>query len=66
MLSYDLLGIINISSPIEYLSNFFFFFAVLEFGTQGLHLEPLHQPFLMMSFFKIGSLELFAWAGIEP
>jgi hypothetical protein len=33
--------------------------------TQGLHLEPLHQPlfidfFLMNFFFKIGSLELFA------
>jgi hypothetical protein len=30
-----------------------------------LHLEPLHQPFSVMSFFEIGSYELFAWAGFE-
>jgi hypothetical protein len=29
--------------------------------TQGLHLEPLHQPFFMMGFFKIESRKLFAW-----
>jgi hypothetical protein len=28
--------------------------------TQGLHLEPLHQPFFEMVFLEIGSLELFA------
>jgi hypothetical protein len=34
--------------------------------TQGLHHEPLHQPFFVMGFFKIGSRELFAGAGFEP
>jgi hypothetical protein len=34
--------------------------------TQGLHLEPLHQPYFCEGFFKIGSQELFAWAGFEP
>jgi hypothetical protein len=39
--------------------------------TQGLRLEPLHQPFLMMGFLEIGSSELgspklFAQAGFEP
>jgi hypothetical protein len=27
--------------------------------------EPLHQPFFVMSFFKIGSQELFALAGFK-
>jgi hypothetical protein len=34
--------------------------------TQGLHLEPLHQPFFVKGFFEIGSWELFAWAGFGP
>jgi hypothetical protein len=34
--------------------------------TQGLHLEPLHQPFFVMGCFVIGSCQLFAWAGLEP
>jgi hypothetical protein len=34
--------------------------------TQGLHLEPCHQPFFMIGFFKIESCKLFAWAGFEP
>jgi hypothetical protein len=33
--------------------------------TQDLHLEPLHQPFFVMSFFEIGSHKLFARAGFE-
>jgi hypothetical protein len=45
---------------------FFFFFCSTGVLTQGLHLEPLHQPFFVMSFFEIGSLELFAQAGFEP
>jgi hypothetical protein len=32
--------------------------------TQGLHLEPLHQPFFVMGFFEIGSRKLFPWAGL--
>jgi hypothetical protein len=28
--------------------------------TQGLYLEPLHQPFFVMGFFDLGSLKLFA------
>jgi hypothetical protein len=31
--------------------------------TQGLHLEPLHQPYFCDGFFKIGSYEPFAQAG---
>jgi hypothetical protein len=34
---------------------------ILEF-----ELEPLHQPFLVVGFFEIGSHELFAQAGLEP
>jgi hypothetical protein len=34
--------------------------------SQGLHLEPLHEPFLVISFLKIGSHKLFPWAGFEP
>jgi hypothetical protein len=33
--------------------------------TQGLHREPLYQPFFVKGFLKIGFLELFAWAGFE-
>jgi hypothetical protein len=31
---------------------------------QGLHLEPLHQPYFCEGFFEIGSHELFA--GFKP
>jgi hypothetical protein len=30
-----------------------------------LTLEPLHQPLPMLRIFKIGSHELFAWAGFK-
>jgi hypothetical protein len=42
------------------LLNFFFLF-ILGTGawTQGLHLEPLHQPYFCEGFFEIGSHELF-------
>jgi hypothetical protein len=45
-----------------------FFVCVCGTGiwTQGLHHEPLHQPFFVKGFSEIGSHELFAWAGIEP
>jgi hypothetical protein len=39
---------------------FFFFFCSTCVWTQGLHLEPFHQPFFMKGFFEIGSHELFA------
>jgi hypothetical protein len=42
-----------------------FFFSTRAW-TQGLHLKPLHQPFFVMVFFKIGSCELSAQAGFEP
>jgi hypothetical protein len=35
-------------------------------GAGALPLEPLGQPFLCWVIFKIGSLELFPWAGFEP
>jgi hypothetical protein len=31
----------------------------------ALPLEPLHQPFFVLSIFNIGSHELFAWAAFE-
>jgi hypothetical protein len=48
-----------------------FLFALFFWGggtgawTQGLHLEPFHQPFFVLGFLKIGSHKLFAWAGFE-
>jgi hypothetical protein len=42
---------------------FFFFFVVLGFELTDV--EPLHQPFFVMSFFKIGSLRLFAQVGFK-
>jgi hypothetical protein len=39
-----------------------FLFAVLGFE---LHHQPLHQPFIVMGFFKIGCLTLFSLAGFE-
>jgi hypothetical protein len=53
----------------NYLAQYGFFFFCSAGGTwtQGLHLEPLHQPpFFCEGFFEIGALELFAWAGFEP
>jgi hypothetical protein len=43
-------------------------FCFVDWGlnwTEGLHLEPLHQPFFMMGFFEIGSCVQFALAGLE-
>jgi hypothetical protein len=37
-----------------------------SFYADALQLEPLHQPFFVLGIFKIGSQELFAWAGFEP
>jgi hypothetical protein len=34
--------------------------------TEGLHFEPLYQPFIVMGFFEIGSHELFSQVGFEP
>jgi hypothetical protein len=45
---------------------FFFFFLSTGAWTQGIHLEPLHQPFFCEGFFKTGSCELFARADFEP
>jgi hypothetical protein len=42
-----------------------FFFFQYGICTQGLHLEPIHQPFFVMGFFKIGSHKLFAPAGFN-
>jgi hypothetical protein len=43
-----------------------FFVCNTRTWTQALHLEPLHQPFLWRGFFKIGSHELYSWAGFKP
>jgi hypothetical protein len=42
-----------------------FFFCSTGIWTQGIHLEPLHQPFFVMSFSKIRFCELFAQAGFR-
>jgi hypothetical protein len=47
------------SSP--FLSFFFFFLPLL-----GFELRAYTSPFFVMSFFEIGSRELFARAGFEP
>jgi hypothetical protein len=41
----------------------FFFSCGTGVWTQGLHFEPLHQPFFVMGFFEIGFK---VWAGFEP
>jgi hypothetical protein len=48
--------------------NFVLFFGGGGPGawTQGLHFEPLHQPYFCEGFFNIGSRELFVWAGFQP
>jgi hypothetical protein len=47
-------------------SDFSFSFFSTGTLTQGLRLEPLHQPIFVTEFFKIVSRELFAWAGFKP
>jgi hypothetical protein len=44
----------------------FFLFCGTGAWTQGLHLEPLHQPYFYEGFFEVGSLELFAQADFKP
>jgi hypothetical protein len=44
----------------------FFFFCGTRAWTQGLHLEPLHQPLFMLGIFEIGPHKLFALAGFKP
>jgi hypothetical protein len=65
----------NVSSFISFLLLFpliffffFFFFAVLGFQFRGYTLSHSTTPALFCDeiFFKIGSHELFAWAGFEP
>jgi hypothetical protein len=56
----------NISSQSVACLLIFFFFSATGAWTQGLHLEPLHQPFFVKGFFKIGSCGLFAEAGFKP
>jgi hypothetical protein len=46
-------------------SCFTFFLCGTGAWTQGLHLEPLYQPYFCEEFFEIGH-ELFAWADCEP
>jgi hypothetical protein len=44
---------------------FLFVFCSTGVWTQGLHLEPLHQPCFVVAVFKIHSHKLFVWAGFE-
>jgi hypothetical protein len=50
----------------ELLYLFIYLFCSTGVWAQGLHLEPLHQPFFMMGIFEIGSRTLFPRAGLEP
>jgi hypothetical protein len=43
----------------------FFFFCCTGAWTQGIHLEPLCQPYFCEVFFEIGSCELFPWTGFK-
>jgi hypothetical protein len=45
--------------------DFFFFFLQYRFELKTYTLSLLCQPFIVMSFFKIGSLKLFAQAGFK-
>jgi hypothetical protein len=45
---------------------FFGFFCSTRVWTQVLHLEPLHQPFFVMSFFQDRVSLTICWAGFEP
>jgi hypothetical protein len=47
-------------------TSFNTFFCGTRVWTQGLHLEPLHQPYFCEGIFEIGSCELFAHAGFQP
>jgi hypothetical protein len=43
-----------------------FVFAILEFELRAFTLSPSTRPVFCEWFFKIGSPELFAWAGFKP
>jgi hypothetical protein len=43
----------------------FIYFCSTGAWTQSLHLKPLHQPFFVMGFFKIGSCKLFVLADFK-
>jgi hypothetical protein len=42
-----------------------YFWGGTGIWTQGLNLDPLHQPFFVVDFFKRGSCELFAQVGFK-
>jgi hypothetical protein len=46
-------------------SIYLFIFVVLEFELRVYTLSHPTSPLFMMDFFKIGSHNLFAWAGFE-
>jgi hypothetical protein len=46
--------------------SFFFFFRGTGALTQGLHLEPIHQPYFCEGFFEIGSHGAICPTGFEP
>jgi hypothetical protein len=57
-------------SELQCRMTFLLFFVVLLLSAscslgRALLLVPLHQPFLMMGFFEIGSLKLFAQVGFK-
>jgi hypothetical protein len=59
---YSIILKVNIKEDVQRdtLKNIIIFSCGTGSCTQGLHLEPFHQPFFVMSVFKIGSRELFA------
>jgi hypothetical protein len=68
LLSFSSVSLLTLLPPILLSPLLFYLFIYCGAGawTQGLRLEPLHQPYFCVGFFKIGSLELFAWAGFKP
>jgi hypothetical protein len=52
--------------PEDFIYFILFYFDSTGAWTQGLNLEPIHQSFFVMGFFKIGSYKLFAQAGLKP
>jgi hypothetical protein len=48
-----------------YILYFIIYFILVGFELKALTLEPLHQPFFMLSVFEIDSCVLFAQAGLK-
>jgi hypothetical protein len=61
-----LLREITLSAPLTQYAIYLFIYLRTGLWTQGLYLEPLLQPFLVLGIFEIGPCELFALVGFKP